>query len=369
MTVPMRAIPLEEDAGALVLRYQQRIRAELLKKAADEASWTPRFRLGSKTYTSGEVPPLAERIVSVLHTFSDQRQIVTSGLVLSLVTAATSSALILGAPGPLSLFGLTVMALIVVLGVTRPVRGAALVLTALGALGLMAAALLDSSRALVPGLLAALGLLATGLVADRYGRACRQEQEEREQTKRVIDDMQPVHEEAGVLKWPHASLVFDRELARAHRYGHPLTLLRVMVEEWDAVRARLGPEQAGLVLGEVGALLMKSSRVVDIVAYHGDAKFDLLLPDTADLGAVVVARRVGAQISQYPGVRLRTGLAPVTASEGTIDDLLQRADDAAMAASRLGRPFAVYGVEMKHTQALPKDRTLAQSAPIRRRSP
>ena len=100
MTVPMRAIPVEDDAGALVLRYQQRIRAELLRKAADETSWKPRFRLGSKTYKSGEMPPLAERIVSVLQTFSDQRQFVTSGMVLSLVTAATSSALILGSPGP-----------------------------------------------------------------------------------------------------------------------------------------------------------------------------------------------------------------------------------------------------------------------------
>jgi diguanylate cyclase (GGDEF)-like protein len=358
MTVPMRAIPVEDDAGALVLRYQQRIRSELLKKAADESAWAPRWRLGSKTYKRGEKAPLAERIVSVLQTFSDQRQFVTSGMVLSLVTAATSSALLLGSPGLLAAVGLGALALIVILGVTRPVRGAVFALTGAGALGVMAAALLDSSTALVPGLMAAIGLLATGLVADRYGQACRQDQEEREQQKRVIDDMQPVHEEAGVLKWPHASLVFDRELARAHRYGHPLTLLRVMVEEWDAVRASLGPEQAGLVLGEVGALLVKSSRVVDIVAYHGDAMFDLLLPDTADLGAVVVARRVAAHNSQYAGVRLRVGVAPVTASEGTIDDLLQQGDDAARTASRLGRPFTVYGVETKSAQALPKNPAL-----------
>lgn len=367
MTVPMRAMPVEDDAGALVLRYQQRIRAELLRKAADESAWTPRFRLGSKRYTSREMPPLAERIVSVLQTFSDQRQVVTSGMVLSLVTAATSSALLLGSPGLLSAIGLIALGLIVVIGVTRPVRWAALGLTGVGALGVMAVALLDSSTALVPGLMASLGLLATGMVADRYGLACRQEQEEREQTKRAIDDMQPVHEEAGVLKWPHASLVFDRELARTHRYGHPLTLLRVMVEEWDTVRANLGAEQAGLALGEVGALLVKSSRVVDIVAYHGDAKFDLLLPDTADLGAVVVARRVGAHNSQFAGVRLRVGVAPVTSTEGTIDDLIQQGDDAAKAASKLGRPFTVYGVEMKTTQALPKGRAPGKNAPIRAR--
>ena len=38
-----------------------------------------------------------------------------------------------------------------------------------------------------------------------------------------------------------------------------------------------------------------------------------------------------------------------------------------MAASKLGRPFTVYGVETKSNQALPKNRVLAQNAPIRPR--
>ena len=121
--------------------------------------------------------------------------------------------------------------------------------------------------------------------------------------------MQPVDEQAGVLKWAHASLVFDGELARAHRYGHPLTVLRVKVDRWDIAKVTLGPEIAGKVLAEVGALLVSSSRVVDVVAYHGDAKFDLLLPDTADLGAVVVARRISAHTSTHDGIKLRVGVA------------------------------------------------------------
>jgi diguanylate cyclase (GGDEF)-like protein len=296
----------------------------------------------------------------VLQTFSDQRQFVTSGLMLALVAAATSAALLVGSPGVLAWIGLLTLAAILVVGVTRPVRWAALGLTGAGAVGLFAAALLDASSTLVPGLVAALGLLASGLLADRHGVACRQEEAERQRARRVIDEMQPIHEEAGVLKWAHASLVFDRELARAHRYSHPLTLLRVMVEEWDQVRTSLGPEQAGKVLAEIGALLVKSSRVVDIVAYQGDATFDLLLPDTAELGAVVVARRVGAHVSAYPGVQLRVGVAPVVGQEGGIDDLLQQGDDAAMAASRLGRPFTVHGVETKSPRTVPKDPALAQ---------
>jgi diguanylate cyclase (GGDEF)-like protein len=264
---------------------------------------------------------------------------------LALVAVATSAALLLGSSGALSWIGLMALAAVVVLGVTRPVRYAAIGATAVAALGQLGLAIVDSQASLLPGVVGSVGLIVTGLLADRYGLSCRQELKEREQDKRLIDEMQPVDEQAGVLKWAHASLVFDRELARSHRYGHPLTVLRVKVDRWDIARVTLGPEMAAKVLGEIGALLVSSSRVVDVVAYHGDAKFDLLLPDTADLGAVVVARRISAHTSAHDGVKLKVGVAPVTGKDGTIDDLLQQGDEAAEMAAKLGRPFAIYGVE------------------------
>ena len=245
----------------------------------------------------------------------------------------------------LAWIGLLGLGMIVILGVTRPVRWAAIGATAVVAIGQISLIMMDSPSALMPGLGASVGLILTGLVADRYGRACRMEQDEREHTRRVIDEMQPVDEQAGVLKWAHASLVFDRELARAHRYGHPLTVLRVVVDRWEIAQVNLGPEKTAELLGEVGALLVSSSRVVDIVAYHGDAKFDLLLPDTADLGAVVVARRISTHTLKSEGVKLRVGVAPVVGKEGGIDDLLQQGEDAAATAAKLDRPFAIYGVE------------------------
>ena len=104
MTVSGRALPVqaEEDAGALVMRYQQRMRAELLKKAAEEATWAPRWRrTGAATgdYRGG-APTLRERMGSVLHAFTDPRQFVASGLMLALVTAMTCAALLLrSSPG------------------------------------------------------------------------------------------------------------------------------------------------------------------------------------------------------------------------------------------------------------------------------
>jgi hypothetical protein len=222
-----RNVPEGEDAAALVQRYQQRIRSELLKKVAEEETRAPRWRRVPITRAAdikGGSLPVRERIVLVAQTFSEPQQFVTSGLALALVTAATSACLLFGSPGVLPWAVLIGLAAIVVVGVSRPKRWAAFGVTAVMAVVQAGFALLDAPNTLIPGLVAVLGLVGTGFIADRYGLACRREQQDRESARRLIDDMQPVDPESGVLKWPHASLVFDRELARAHRYSYPLCL-------------------------------------------------------------------------------------------------------------------------------------------------
>lgn len=346
ITLAPRAAPRSEDAGAPVHRYQQRMRAELLKKVDAEKAGLLHGRqdvAGYVTRVGGT--PAVEGMIGMLYALNDPRQFIASGLLLALVTGVTSATLIMGTPGTLAWLGLLALAIVLVHSVATPARRTALILTTAVASIQAIATLLIEPLAAISGLAAVAGLIVTSFVANRYGFACRQEDAERRHTKRVIDDMQPVDENAGVLKWAHASLVFDRELSRAHRYGHPLTLLRVVVERWQIVSNDLGPETSAAVLAEVGTLLISSSRVVDIVAYQGEGKFDLLLPDTADLGAVVVARRVSAHVSQHPSVKLRVGVAAVVKQEGTIDELLQQGEDAALAARKLNRPFTVYGVD------------------------
>ena len=347
MTIALRLSHQNEDASALVLRYQQRMRAELLKKAEEEQAGPLGLRRGPAA--PGSMVPVIGGTIDMLYALKDPRQLIPAGLLLALVTGATSATLIMGTPGTLAWLGLLGLGMVVVHSVTTPDRRTALILTAAVAAIQAIATLLLEPMAAAPGLAAVGGLIATSFVSSRYGTACRQEDAEIRNKQRVIEEMQPVDEDAGVLKWAHASLVFDRELARAHRYGHPLSLLRVVVERWEIVRSSLGPEKSAEVLAEVGALLVSSSRVVDIVAYQGNGKFDLLLPDTADLGAVVVARRIGAHISQHPGVRLRVGVAPVLGQERSIDDLLQKGEDAATNAPKLDRPFTVYGVNLTPT--------------------
>lgn len=347
-----RAGPRTENAGTLVLRYQQRMRAELLKKVEEEKAGVLQLRGGSAIGRSrAGVPPAAEGVIAMLFALSDPRQFIASGLLLALVSSVTGAILFFGLPPLLAWLGMLALGAVLVHSVATPVRRTALLLTAAVASIQAIAVMLLDPMATMAGLIFVAGLIVTSFVASRYGFACRRENADLRHKERVIEDMQPVDVEAGVLKWAHASLVFDRELARAHRYGHPLTLLRVVLERWQTVRTELGPEKSAEVLAEVGQVLVNSSRVVDIVAYQGDGKFDLLLPDTADLGAVVVARRVTAHIFGAPGVRLRIGVAAVVKREGAIDELLQQGEDAATMARRMNRPFTVYGVEPTPIQA------------------
>ena len=355
MTVAAQAPLGGESAGLLVYRYQQRVRTELLEKATKDAVRPVglRGRIGEWYAEWTARSPLGKTFVSTLRLVSEQ-QLLTTALVLPFAAVVTTMMLLVWTPGlalpVVDLVSLSpwpeliLLAVAVTLGVMQPVRSAAPVLTAVTALGLVLSAFYAQPDASLPSLLAAGGFVITGMAAHYHGIARRRQQESQRHSKRIIDKLEPVDHEAGVLKWTHASLLFDRELARSHRYGQPLSLLRVVIVQWDALQTHLGPVRAAKVLAEVGGRLLSSSRLVDVVAYHGDGVFDLLLPDTGSLGAVVVARRTADHHSEYPGLRLRVGVVPLAGEAGSIDDLLHCGDIAIATAEQYNRPYAVFGV-------------------------
>jgi diguanylate cyclase (GGDEF)-like protein len=334
-----------DSAGTLVQRYQQRVRIDLLENASKAAArptgWRAVFAERAEIWFT--TTPVLRAFVVVLKLLARQ-QLVATGLLLPFAAVFCAFMLTLWPPVGSRELGLAALAAIVMLGVTQPIRGAALGATIIVGGCQVLGALLSSPSASLPDLSVAIALLFTGLLAHRHGMARLHEQGIQKQAKRAVDKLEPVDSVAGVLKWTHASLVFDRELARAHRYEQPLSLLRVVIDQWEAVQTHLGPRKSDKAIAEVGARLIAGSRIVDIVAYHGDATFDLLLPDTGDLGAVVVARRVADHVSEFPGVRLRIGVVPLAGQAGNIDHLLHCGDIAIRIAEQTHRPFAIFGV-------------------------
>src|SRR5262245_59254072 len=189
------------------------------------------------------------------------------------VSLATVALMLADRTGPPWL-GISLLALLVLTGVGQPIQwlavGLGAVATEMHVLGVWASGSLAAQW-----LTAAAGLsfLATGAFAEALGRECTREDRRRLRPALLVEGLNPIDTVVGVTKWAHALHMFNRELARARRYHQELALVLVSIERWEEVRGALGPSEAGAALASVGAHLLASCRVVDIVAFRRDGEF------------------------------------------------------------------------------------------------
>jgi len=127
------------------------------------------------------------------------------------------------------------------------------------------------------------------------------------------------------------------ELARAKRFGIPLSLLVIDIDHFKAVNDTYGHAIGDQVLTRVGQLICGCLRISDVAARYGGEEFAVLLPDTSRLGAFVVAERIRRRIEDRFArgrsvVTVSGGIAVFPDDAGTMDELhafTQRALDAA----------------------------------------
>lgn len=114
--------------------------------------------------------------------------------------------------------------------------------------------------------------------------------------------------------------MLERELARSHRMGLPLTLLFLRLDHRDVPAA---------ALWEVGQALLGTVRRYDFVGYYGDDTFALLLPGNRAAEGDVVSRlreAVGGALGGVaPEDHVRVGLAHCPTDGTSSQDLLTHA--------------------------------------------
>ena len=94
----------------------------------------------------------------------------------------------------------------------------------------------------------------------------------------------------------------NQEIARAQRYGLPLSLLMIDIDDFKHFNDRFGHPAGDLVLKEVGHILGSNLRAgIDIAARYGGEEFTIVLPNTARDGAQVVGTRLARRLSALPG--------------------------------------------------------------------
>ena len=133
------------------------------------------------------------------------------------------------------------------------------------------------------------------------------------------------------------------EWGRFQRYGRPLSLLILDVDKFKSINDQFGHDAGDLVLKAIANDCSSMRRDTDIVARFGGEEFVLLLPETNESAAGLVAERLRKQIEDRPHAFLGTqisvsiGVAGATLGMLSFDVLLKRADEALYEAKRRGR--------------------------------
>src|SRR6267142_2609940 len=139
------------------------------------------------------------------------------------------------------------------------------------------------------------------------------------------------------------SLRLEEEISRFRRFNHPVSVVVLDLDGFKSVNDEFGHAVGDETLRDVGQILMKHSRGINVVSRYGGDEFAVLLVETSKSGARLYADRIRQVVATFPfshGKRITAsfGIASLPDEEAqTSEDLVRAADDALYAAKRAGK--------------------------------
>jgi diguanylate cyclase (GGDEF)-like protein len=144
----------------------------------------------------------------------------------------------------------------------------------------------------------------------------------------------------GLLNHREFHETVEREVDRARRYGHPLSLVLLDLDGFKSVNDRRGHAEGDHLLQSVAAEVARAGRASDGAFRVGGDEFALVLPESSARDAAAVAGRVRSAVARrHPGIGISFGVAQFPVHGDGKDELLGHADAALYGAKRF-RPEA-----------------------------
>ena len=136
-----------------------------------------------------------------------------------------------------------------------------------------------------------------------------------------------------------------QELGRNRRYGRPLALIYLDLDDFKKVNDAHGHATGDAVLRLVADAMRSAVRQADVVRRLGGDEFGVLMPETDGTLAHAVATRLAGGIRTVfrgtPSVTASIGVVAVSGTEAGSDELLRKADQAMYEAKRAGKDRVV----------------------------
>jgi diguanylate cyclase (GGDEF)-like protein len=139
--------------------------------------------------------------------------------------------------------------------------------------------------------------------------------------------------------------LLDVELEQVRRYGHPVGLIMLDIDNFKSVNDTYGHQQGDVVLRRVARALADISREADLPARYGGEELALILPHTDMEGAYAIAERIRTAVEALrvprsngdEPLRVTASLGVASSREGGKEALIADADSALYEAKRQGK--------------------------------
>jgi diguanylate cyclase (GGDEF)-like protein len=150
----------------------------------------------------------------------------------------------------------------------------------------------------------------------------------------------------GLWNRRHMAVTLEREVDRSRRFGHPISLIILDVDDFKKINDREGHMAGDLVLEKVADVVREGTRSIDVAARYGGDELAVILVETDREGALILGERLADRMraTEVPmrdggsmAVTISLGVATIPDSANKLDSLVDAADRALLRAKRAGK--------------------------------
>lgn len=146
-------------------------------------------------------------------------------------------------------------------------------------------------------LIIGLGVLSLVITSGVFLVSVKKLKQRIEDSRKEIERLAVTDDLSGLYNRRYFFKKLDEEFERTRRYGQKLSLIIIDIDHFKTVNDRYGHQAGDAVIREVAQIIKSSCRESDTAARYGGEEFAVILPSTAEDGAVSLAEKLRMKVS------------------------------------------------------------------------